>query len=187
MKFIPKLLTISALSIVTAQAAYAATHTFSGDGSLVGQTGTPSFVNSAYSYSGEGTLVGNDFSGDLIQGITGVLAPSNIFTTFNFDITTGLGSSTVTACTGASLVCNPILPTIGTPAAISAYDTGTITGDFATAASWSQIFVVDTGYGLADSNSTIIATANAVPVPAAAWLFGSALLGLAGIKRKKMA
>lgn len=28
-------------------------------------------------------------------------------------------------------------------------------------------------------------TVNAVPVPAAAWLFGSALLGLAGVKRKK--
>ena len=28
-------------------------------------------------------------------------------------------------------------------------------------------------------------TANPVPVPAAAWLFGSALLGLAGLKRKK--
>jgi hypothetical protein len=28
-------------------------------------------------------------------------------------------------------------------------------------------------------------TVSAVPVPAAAWLFGSALIGLAGIKRKK--
>jgi hypothetical protein len=35
------------------------------------------------------------------------------------------------------------------------------------------------------SGTFAVATLNPVPVPAAAWLFGSALIGLAGIKRKK--
>lgn len=32
---------------------------------------------------------------------------------------------------------------------------------------------------------SVVSSASAVPVPAAAWLFGSALIGLVGIKRKK--
>jgi len=36
-------------------------------------------------------------------------------------------------------------------------------------------------------NVSIVADVNAVPVPAAAWLFGSGLLGLVGIARKKKA
>ena len=35
------------------------------------------------------------------------------------------------------------------------------------------------------SSTSFTATPSAVPIPAAAWLFGSALVGLAGIKRKK--
>jgi hypothetical protein len=47
---------------------------------------------------------------------------------------------------------------------------------------WDGItLVVNNLYG----NTTTTTTFSAVPVPAAAWLFGSALLGLAGIKRKK--
>ena len=34
-------------------------------------------------------------------------------------------------------------------------------------------------------NFAILAPVASVPVPAAAWLFGSALIGLVGIKRKK--
>jgi hypothetical protein len=33
----------------------------------------------------------------------------------------------------------------------------------------------------------MLAAPSAVPVPAAAWLFGSALLGLAGVSRKRKA
>ena len=39
--------------------------------------------------------------------------------------------------------------------------------------------------GFADATNATTISASPVPVPAAAWLFGSALIGLAGIKRKK--
>ena len=38
----------------------------------------------------------------------------------------------------------------------------------------------------ADAN-LYVAGINEVPLPAAAWLFGSALLGLAGLRRRKIA
>jgi hypothetical protein len=41
------------------------------------------------------------------------------------------------------------------------------------------------GDGASADSYTLNIGANAVPVPAAAWLFGSALIGLVGIKRKK--
>lgn len=37
------------------------------------------------------------------------------------------------------------------------------------------------------SNASFTASPSAVPVPAAAWLFGSALLGVAGLRRKQQA
>ena len=37
------------------------------------------------------------------------------------------------------------------------------------------------------STDLYVAGINEVPIPAAAWLFGSALLGMAGLRRRKMA
>ncbi|ARN73310.1 VPLPA-CTERM sorting domain-containing protein [Oceanicoccus sagamiensis] len=79
------------------------------------------------------------------------------------------------------------------------YDAYTLT----TTVDWESLapFLVNTGdtkqihfsatdfYGNQASTSAVVTlvgiTAPEVPIPAAAWLFGSALLGLAGIKRKK--
>ncbi|MDG1662518.1 MAG: VPLPA-CTERM sorting domain-containing protein [Pseudomonadales bacterium] len=44
-----------------------------------------------------------------------------------------------------------------------------------------------TGVGQAASGTGAFVAVNPVPVPAAAWLFGSALLGLAGARRKRAA
>ena len=44
-----------------------------------------------------------------------------------------------------------------------------------------------TGVGLAASGTGAFVATNPVPVPAAAWLFGSAMLGLAGVRRKRAA
>ena len=44
-----------------------------------------------------------------------------------------------------------------------------------------------TAVGCGDNNDYLVAGATVVPIPAAAWLFGSALLGIAGIARRKAA
>ncbi|WP_101759882.1 VPLPA-CTERM sorting domain-containing protein [Oceanicoccus sp. KOV_DT_Chl] len=47
------------------------------------------------------------------------------------------------------------------------------------------VAVSDWGSGISAVTTYTFTVPNPVPVPAAAWLFGSALVGLAGIKRKK--
>ena len=55
-------------------------------------------------------------------------------------------------------------------------------GDVVLSSDWQSL---DSEYHSSDSESGIALVRTVVPVPAAAWLFGSALIGLAGIKRKK--
>jgi hypothetical protein len=43
------------------------------------------------------------------------------------------------------------------------------------------------GIGTTNADALYVAGINEVPIPAAAWLFGSALLGLTGLRRRKMA
>ncbi|MEH6591250.1 MAG: VPLPA-CTERM sorting domain-containing protein [Halioglobus sp.] len=45
--------------------------------------------------------------------------------------------------------------------------------------------VLGTSVGMFQAGTITLTEVAAVPVPAAAWLFGSALLGLAGVKRKR--
>ena len=42
-------------------------------------------------------------------------------------------------------------------------------------------------YGRGTTTDLYVAGINEVPIPAAVWLFGSALLGLAGLRRRKIA
>ena len=44
--------------------------------------------------------------------------------------------------------------------------------------------LVEDGFGLSDQATTSL-TINAIPIPAAAWLFASGLLGLVGVSRRK--
>lgn len=59
-----------------------------------------------------------------------------------------------------------------------------VTGAFT--ATW-QAVVVGGSFNGQLATWNIAGTASAVPVPAAAWLFGSGLLGLAGVARRRMA
>ena len=176
MKKLNTILAVSALAVVSAQAS-AATWSVTGTGSLTGQTST--LPNSTYSYSGGGTDDGTTISLTIVQEITNSLGLSSITSDISFDMVSGAGSSEVTACTGSPYVCAPgIVGTIGP------YQTQNQVGTGAPEITWDQILVIDTGFvGLADSNSSFVASA--VPVPAAAWLFGSALVGLAGIGRRR--
>jgi len=49
-----------------------------------------------------------------------------------------------------------------------------------------EVFSFENKFLLADDALTFGATPSAVPVPAAVWLFGSALLGMAGIRRRNV-
>ena len=187
-KFIPKLLAVSALAVVTSQA-HAATATITGTGTLTGQTS--SLVNSSYVYSSIGGTgdqfdgVGT-FAGTILQDITNAIGSATVTTDVFWD-NTGFGSQEVLGCTGVGLICDDINAVVGTPDAINPYFTGPTTPN-ATGFSYDQVFVVDTPLGLADSASSLniaYESAPEVPLPAAAWLFGSALLGLAGVKRRK--
>ena len=55
--------------------------------------------------------------------------------------------------------------------------------DFSNTAEFS--FYSEPGVDVFSSSGQFLGTPSAVPVPAAAWLFGSALLGLFGINRRK--
>ena len=59
---------------------------------------------------------------------------------------------------------------------LSTYNTGTASNN-----TWQNIA---TWYA-AGSAPAVVSTPSAVPVPAAAWLFGSGLVGLAGLRRRK--
>jgi len=178
MKKLSTVLAASALAVVAAQAS-AASWTVTGSGSLVGQTST--LPNSTYAYTGAGTDDGTTLSISVAQAITNSLGLSTITSDISFNMTTGTGTSEVTACTGSPYVC-----TAGIVGTTAVYQTQNQVGTGAPSIAWDQILVIDTGFvGLADSSSSFVATASAVPVPAAAWLFGSALIGLAGVGRKR--
>ncbi len=95
------------------------THIISGTGTLTGQT-NPS-IDSVYTYIGAGTLDGNDMGFFVDQQVINGLGETHIITQGSFDITTGLGTSTVTSCTGEVLVCAGVAPLIGKPAATVDY------------------------------------------------------------------
>lgn len=55
-----------------------------------------------------------------------------------------------------------------------------------TPGTYSNVNVLSLGFDLsADADSEFVVNVSSVPVPAAAWLFGSALIGLVGLKRKR--
>jgi len=186
MKKLNAILCASALTVVAAQAG-AATHSISGSGSLLATGATPAFVNTFYGYSGDGTLAAGTLDYSYLQVMTNTPDPLDATMTHHINFTgtidtaTGAGTTTVVDCTsiGAVNLCAQFDAIAGIAMPYLANTFGFTGPDF----SWTtQDIGIETGFGPGDSNSSFNAV---VPVPAAAWLFGSALLGLVGISRKK--
>jgi hypothetical protein len=163
-----------------------------GIGQLVGQSSDT--VNDTSNYFGTGDLSGTTFSYTMVQELTNIFGVTSFFLEGEIDIVSGAGFDVLTSCVGDDIMCNSA--TLESPypflADLIYQDLG------AGAIFWTDSAIVDTGaFGLADMHSSFAATESTrtavapmalpstVPVPAAIWLFGSALIGLAGIKRKK--
>jgi hypothetical protein len=116
----------------------------------------------------------------VITTATNLTTPATITSTstYNGTIAAGLFSAdgtgtAVSACTGDATVCGGITsgPIVG--------------GDLFTVATaggtWTTVGTQYNGLITITTTSSL----SAIPLPAAAWLFGSALLGLAGVSRKR--
>jgi len=104
---------------------------------------------------------------------------------YTLDTTTGVGSFTSASCeqadgyTKGTALCGLFGIMTGALAPLSA--TEAFPG--ASGGSWDFDLTVDIGNGAVDYNFDH--DVSAVPLPAAAWLFGSAVLGLAGVRRRQ--
>jgi hypothetical protein len=129
----------------------------SGSGELRAPEGSDyTFVNSDYTYTGSGTITGNIFYFQIVQE-TKPSTPGVAYLSVEgyFDLTTGLGESTLTECTGLELICDKVTPLPST----DSYSTGPLTdnnGNLIDSAedldgieyfTWSQSSEIDPGYG----------------------------------------
>ena len=120
---------------------YSGTHTISGTGTLIGRNNHA--VDSTYTYSGTGTLSGNDMDFIIDNHIENALGESHIFTTGTFDITTGLGTTTVRGCTGAVLMCAGVDFVLGTPDATTPYTAANLDVTDTDNIAWDVILITD--------------------------------------------
>jgi hypothetical protein len=172
MKTLPTMLAASALALVASQAS-AADYAISGVGSNTNSV--TAYANTTNVFSGTAVLDGDIMTAQITQTSNGgflVLEQTRIF-----DVTTGVGTNEITSCggSGASVACG------GIPLGVAGWG-GAVSGAYTTQFD----FVSEPAEGNGNV-LTITETMNysAVPVPAAAWLFGSALVGLAGVSRKR--
>jgi hypothetical protein len=128
------------------------THVITGTGTLIGRTNPA--VNSTYTYSGAGILSGNELYFTIDQFIENALGETHIITSGSFDLTTGLGTSTVENCIGPTLMCAGVDPLIGTPDATSEYTASNLNASDTDCIAWDVIFTLSVpGFGEADSHS----------------------------------
>ena len=118
----------------------------------------------------------------VVTTATNLAAPATIASTstYNGTITGGIftadGTGTATSvCTGDAQVCGGIVS--GPITAGDLFSVATSGG------SWTSSATQYNGLIAVDTTSTL----SAIPVPAAAWLFGSALMGLVGMARRRKA
>ena len=132
------------------------THIVTGAGTLIGRTNRA--VDSTYTYSGAGILSGNELYFTIDQLIENALGETHIITSGSFDLTTGLGTSTVENCFGPTLMCAGVDPLIGTPDATSEYTASNLNASDLDCITWDVIFTLSVpGFGEADSNSSFTA------------------------------
>jgi hypothetical protein len=195
MKTIKTLLAVSVLTAVgAANAAVINSYDVSISGVTSGlATGTLTATGSA-ALDDAGILT-IDFSALNNQPAAGGTFTTANHTVFNGTIAGGSftatsGSNTYTSCTAGTAACpGPITSALNIPQPLTATPaTGNGGGLF------EQAFVIaggtntSTAYSfnhLLVNNLTYTFTPSAIPVPAAAWLFGSGLLGLAGTARRR--
>jgi len=130
---------------------------------------------------GSGDLVGGVLTYDLVSTTdlgaygTAVVTSSGTWS----EGSPGTSTASILSCSGAMIACGQVAlgPQAPGVSVESPLAFGTGPGDVTV---WTIA-----GDGVSLGDTTMTATVAAVPVPAAAWLFGSALLGLAGISRKK--
>ncbi|MBT8207385.1 MAG: hypothetical protein KJO18_03855 [Acidimicrobiia bacterium] len=130
-----------------------ATHTISGTGELIGRSNE--VANSIYTYSGDAVLDGEQLTFAIDQEINNALGLGNIYTTGDFDLTSGSGTVTVVDCVGNALLCSDIEPGFSTFYATEALEASDVD-----AISWQVNVIVDLGssFGIADSASSFEAT-----------------------------
>lgn len=132
------------------------THIVNGTGTLIGRTNRA--VDSTYTYSGAGILSGNELYFSIDQFIENALGETHIITSGSFDVTTGMGTSTVENCFGPTLMCAGVDPLIGTPDATSEYTASNLNASDLDCITWDVIFTLSVpGFGEADSNSSFTA------------------------------
>jgi hypothetical protein len=173
---ISTILAASALTLVAAQAS-AVTYDISGTGS--NSNSKTAYANTTNTFSGTAELVGTTMTATMTQTSNGgflVLEQTRIF-----DVLSGFGSNEITSCggSGATLACGSV------PLGTSPWG-GAVSGSYVT----DFLYIEDIGSADPSTVNQLTITeqivyTQAVPVPAAAWLFGSALVGLAGIGRKR--
>jgi hypothetical protein len=116
-------------------------------------------------------------------GAPGVVTASTVYSgsiVGNLWTYSGTSQTTFAGCTGNGALCSNVTVGTGAPSTGNAV----FTLDILTGGAW---FTSSTIATLATLNVDHTLAVAAVPVPAAAWLFGSALLGLAGVARKRKA
>jgi len=132
------------------------THTVTGTGALTGRTNPA--VDSTYTYYGGANVVGNNLEFVMDQTIENILGTSHMLTEAYFDLTTGLGESTILSCTGPMLMCAEVNLIIGTPDATSDYTALNVDASDTDHISWDVIFeLFIAGMGWADSDSSLAA------------------------------
>lgn len=161
------------------------------DGSAPTSADFLAFGIANFEFGTNGTVIVYTSPDDAIN--TGFAAPTGDITdgaaTLELDSWTAWWSGTVfnqgsTSTKGATETCVTanFVTKCSTPVVVNSYDPAT--GAFT--ASWDSV-VVGGAFNGQLGNWTIEGTMSAVPVPAAVWLFGSGLLGLAGIARRRKA
>ncbi len=203
MKKIYSLLVVSALSMAAAQASAAVYNITLDFNSVI--TSSDNSLNGGVSTGtlGTGTM---DTDTGLVTSIgTGIVSTQNFFGNpaiadiildISIDSANNSGTQTRTSCNDlqGTLNCNgPSSPPLNTPLPLAGLTGNNWVGGETTGAvltyniSSTQANPI-TGGDIFNNGAltvTVGSAVSAVPVPAAAWLFGSALVGLAGIGRKR--
>lgn len=158
------------------------------DGLSFSRTGL-SFDNNSCGFAGcDGHLGFVGFSGNYMYGVgTGSFTMSttggNVFSGLEFLVGTGFFSSSVENITWSALLNGSIVGS----GSISSLATGSVIS-FADAGGFDTLVYTSSNSGTFapafDSVRAQYVGTSAVPVPAAAWLFGTGLVGLAGLRRK---